>query len=259
MENLEIVEIIRKIVENEIRKLHIAEIGEVTSVFPHSSDSDKNNYECNVKLKYRDLELRKVPVATQQIGLANIPHVGDLVLINFINGSINAPVLVGRLYTDDDRPPLSKEEEIVYIPPYSENPDLQRIHMEFPGGMVLSVKDDIATIKANKTTLTLKRDGNVEIRSRNSVRISGGDIVLSANNIKMKGKKSIELESEEGTMSFKSQRETEIESKQGELSLKAFTRVGIESTYDLDIKSDVNASLEAGGPLKIKGTTVHIN
>ena len=83
--------------------------------------------------------------------------------------------------------------------------------------------------------------------------------MLSANNIKMKGKKSIELESEEGTMSLKSQRETGIESKQGELSLKAFTRVGIESTYDLDIKSDVNASLEAGGPLKIKGTTVHIN
>lgn len=259
MENLEIVEIMRKIVDNEIGKIHTTEIGEVTSVFPHSSGSDKNNYECNVRLKYRDLELRKVPVATQMIGLASIPHVGDLVLINFINGNINAPVVVGRLYTDEDRPPLSEEEEIVYIPPYSENTDLQRIHMEFPGGMALSVKDDVATIKANKTTLTLKRDGNVEISSRSDVRISGGEIVLSADNIKMKGKKSIELESEEGTMSFKSQRETGIESKHGELSLKAFTRVGIESTYDLDIKSDMNLNMEAGGPLVIKGTSVSVN
>ncbi len=83
--------------------------------------------------------------------------------------------------------------------------------------------------------------------------------MLSADNIKMKGKKSIELESEEGTMSFKSQRETGIESKHGELSLKAFTRVGIESTYDLDIKSDMNVNMEAGGPLVIKGTSVSVN
>jgi len=258
MENLEIVEIIRKIVENEIRKLHIAEIGVVTSVFPHSSDSDKNNYECNVKLKYRDLELRKVPVATQQIGLANIPHVGDLVLVNFINGSINAPVVVGRLYNDEDRPPLSKEEEIVYIPPYSENSDLKRVRMEFPGGMVLSVKDDVATIEANKTTLTLERDGNVQIKSRKSVRISGGEIVFSANSIKMKGKKSIELESEEGTMSFKSLDKTEIHSQLG-LSLASDTNFDIKSKMNLNLKGDMMTSVESDGPLSIKGLIVNIN
>ena len=43
------VEVIRKIVESEIRKLRIAELGVVTSIFPHSSDSDKDNYECNIQ------------------------------------------------------------------------------------------------------------------------------------------------------------------------------------------------------------------
>ena len=74
------IEVIRKIIEDEINKLHIAELGEVTSIFPHSSGSDKENYECNVRLKYKDLELRRVPVATQHIGLADIPNVGDLVV-----------------------------------------------------------------------------------------------------------------------------------------------------------------------------------
>lgn len=107
-----IVEVIRKIVDAEMNKLHVAEFGVVTSIFPHSSESDKENYECNVKLKYRDLELRKVPVATQHIGLANIPNVGDLVLVTFANGDINAPVVIGRLYTDEDRPPVDRKSVV---------------------------------------------------------------------------------------------------------------------------------------------------
>jgi phage baseplate assembly protein gpV len=266
MEKLEIVEIIRKIVENEVRKLYIAEIGVVTSVFPHSSDSDKNNYECNVNLKYRDLELRKVPVATQHIGLANIPHVGDLVLITFINGNINAPVVIGRLYNDEDRPPLSKEEEIVYIPPYSENSDLKRVHMEFPGGMALSVKDNVATIESNTTKLTLERDGNVQIESDRS-------IVFSASSIKMKGKKSIELESEAGTMSFKSLGKTEIHSQRGlslatdidldiigrAIDIKSRTSLNMKGSARTSVESDGTVFVESNGAVSIKGLPVSIN
>jgi phage baseplate assembly protein gpV len=267
MEKLEIVEIIRKIVENEVRKLYIAEIGVVTSVFPHSSDSDKNNYECNVSLKYRDLELRKVPVATQHIGLASIPHVGDLVLITFINGNINAPVVVGRLYTDEDRPPLSKEEEIVYVPPYSENSDLKRIHIEFPGGMELSVKDDVATIKANKTTLTLKRDGNVEIEAKSKVGISGSEIVLSASNIRMESKQNIEIESQQGNMSLRTlQGDTEVISARNlaitngaNIDISNGNVLNITNSGDLVVTNGSNLSINAGGLAVIKGKTVSIN
>jgi len=52
------VEVIKKIAEDEAKKLNIVEMGIVTSIFPHSDASDKDNYECNVKLKNRDLELR---------------------------------------------------------------------------------------------------------------------------------------------------------------------------------------------------------
>jgi hypothetical protein len=51
------VEVIKKIAE--AKKLYLMEMGIVTSIFPHSEESNKDNYECNVKLKNRDLELRK--------------------------------------------------------------------------------------------------------------------------------------------------------------------------------------------------------
>ena len=56
MSNNSIVEMIRKIAEKEIQKLHILELGIITSVFPHSSNDDKNNFECNVKLKDKEIE-----------------------------------------------------------------------------------------------------------------------------------------------------------------------------------------------------------
>jgi phage baseplate assembly protein gpV len=196
------IEVIRKIIEDEISKLYVAELGVITSIFPHSGENDKENYECNVKLKYRDLELRKVPVATQHIGLANIPNVGDLVLVTFLNGNVNAPVIIGRLYTDEDRPPTNKEEEIIYIPPYSKSSDLRRIHMEFPGGIILSVKDDQVSVEAGKTTLKMNRDGDIDIESAAKVNMKAtGDMSLSAANLKIESRGTLDVKAT-GTAKF---------------------------------------------------------
>ena len=220
------IETIRKIVESELRKRYIAELGVVTSIFPHSADSDKDNYECNVRLKYRDLELRKVPVSTQHIGLANTPNVGDLVLVTFVNGSINAPIIIGRLYTDEDRPPLNKEEEVIYIPPYSRSPDLRRIHLEFPGDIILSITDDEVKVEASKSKVTLQRDGDVLIESNAKISVkSKGDATISS---------------------------------QGDMSFSA-PNIKLESQGAMEIKAGATAKLEASGTLKIKGAMVNIN
>lgn len=235
-------EVIRKIVDSEIGKLNIAELGVVTSIFPHSNDSDKENYSCNVKLKYRDLELRMVPVATQHIGLANTPNIGDLVLLNFVNGNINAPVIVGRLYTDEDRPPVSKEEEIVYIPPYSKTSGLRRIHVELSSGMVFSITDDDVTVEAGKTTLKLNRDGDIDIQSAAKINVqANGDLSFSADNIKMESQKNIE-----------------IKAGAGDLSISAIN-IKSESQGTMEYKAGTTAELNASGPLTIKGAIVNIN
>jgi hypothetical protein len=166
---MSIVESIRKIAEAEIRKLHTNEIGKVTSVFPHSSDSDKDNYECNVKLRDKEVELRKVPVLISHVGFANIPHVGDLVLISFINGDINSPVIIGRLYNDEDRPPLSKMEEIVYSPPYKKDEKLRRINIVLPEKILdLNFYDDRISLVIGKSTVDANSEGDIAIRSSKS-------------------------------------------------------------------------------------------
>jgi len=114
-----IIEIIKKVARKELLGIHTTELGIVTDVFPHEGDGDKDNYQCSIKVKNKklfdgkDFELRKVPVATPHMGLVCIPNIDDLVLINFIGGDINSPVITGRLYNDEARPPANKKKEVL--------------------------------------------------------------------------------------------------------------------------------------------------
>lgn len=184
-----------KIARAEARKIHVAELGVVTKVFPHSG-GDKNNYECDVKLRDKDITLEKVPVATQHIGLANIPHEQDLVLVTFISGDINSPIVIGRMYNDKDRPPEFKEEEIIYKPPYSENADLKRLYIELPG-------------ESLKVTLSEK---GVDIITGADVHIhtSGNTVITSDGSISLQAAADLSLESQK-SMTIKSAGEVTIQ------------------------------------------------
>jgi len=239
---MSIVETMRIVAQKELTKIQLPTLGVVTSIFPHSNASDNDNYECNVRLKNTKLELRKVPIATQCIGLAGIPRVGDLVIVVFINGDINAPIVTGRLYNDEDRPPLNKGEEIIYIPPYSANPKVRRIYMEFPQGMILKITDDEVDIKAGETKVIISRDGDVLIESKANVNVlADGDATLkSKGNFTIKGA-SVNIESDK------------------DMNLKSGSDLKVNSGAAAEIKSSATMNVEASATMKIKGATVNIN
>lgn len=173
-----IIGIMQQVAAREAEKIYTTELGIVTAVFPHASEGDNDNYQCSVRLKNRkepdgsDFELRKVPVAAQHIGMANIPNINDLVLISFIGGNINAPVIIGRLYNDEDRPPVNKEKEVLI----QHTPDKGgSLKIDEAGVLTLSSQEE-------KTTLTLE-DGTLTIataREQVKITIEDGGITIEA-------------------------------------------------------------------------------
>ena len=177
-----IIGIIQEVAGNEAAKIYTTELGIVTAVFPHTSEADQDNYQCSVKLKYRkqpdgsDFELRKVPVMTPHIGMANIPNVGDLVVISFAGGNVNAPIIMGRLYNDEDRPPVNKEKELII----QEN----RTRLTIKDGAVtittadaqvtLKVEDGGLTIDTGTQPVTLKSSGEIKIGDASTSKIVVG-------------------------------------------------------------------------------------
>ena len=215
----DLVGMIQAIVQNELARMKIAEIGVVTELFSHESGSDKNNYQCNVRLRDTGLELQKVPVATGRIGLAAIPDIDDLVLVQFVGGNIHGAVVTGRLYNDVDRPPEAAEKEWVYVSPHEAESDVRRLYLEFPNGNTVHIDDDKVHIEAGKTVLTLNNNGDVELTAEGNVKVesksattitSGGDMNLEAGGaLNMKAKTDVTMEGL--SIAIKGQTSTQVE------------------------------------------------
>jgi phage baseplate assembly protein V len=180
-----IVGVMKKVAQQEAQKIYTTELGIVTAIFPHAAENDQDNYQCSVKLKNKkqpdgtDFELRKVPLATPHLGWVNIPKVDDLVLVTFIGGDLNSPVIIGRLYNDQDRPPVNQEKEFLLQHPL-EN-----------GSQIKIDKDSVITItsKDEKSMVTVKDKEITATNEKCEINLNDGDMTLKTQqcNITLKG------------------------------------------------------------------------
>lgn len=173
--------LIRAIIRDELASIRQGDIGVVTSAFPHA-DGDAHNHECNVQLRESGLELRRVPIATPHIGMVSAPRVGELVLLSYVGGDPNRPIVVGRLYSDEVNPPVHEADEWrVVAPPGGKTSiaiDKDQSVVLTAGETVVTVKqDDVITIKG-KTDLTLEVEGNVQLKCTDCTVDASGKIDL---------------------------------------------------------------------------------
>jgi uncharacterized protein involved in type VI secretion and phage assembly len=219
------ISIIQAVVRDQLQGFKTAELGVVTKVYSHETSSDKNNYQCDVKLRGSGLELKRVSVATQRIGAAAIPNDDDLVLVQYLNGDIHSAIITGRLYNDADRPPQARAHEFVYVSPDSAERDVRRIHLELPKGNKLTLQDDKLVLEMGKTRLTINNDGDVELESNAKLTINAkGDTAIKA---------------------------------QGNLELTSSRDMKLEAT-NVSVKAKANATVESSAAATLKGTTVKV-
>jgi len=146
------VDLARRVARQELAGQRSSRLGVVTAVFAHSDKNDGNNYEASVRLKYEDLELTRVPLMTSHAGFAALPDVGDLVLIGFVDGDINQPIVVGRLYDNQKRAPLFKEDEILLE---HRLPDGTLNHLRFMADGSILIQRDVEDNSKAKTTVRI--------------------------------------------------------------------------------------------------------
>ena len=190
-----LLETIQQIVREELGRVRTAELAIVQEQHPHASDSDKDNYACTVQLRDSGIVLKQVPVATQRIGGVSIPAVGELVLVQFVDGDVNAPIITGRLYNDEDRPPVSDDGQyITHLPLGAADGDAVHIELhsgdtrelvfKLGSGVEVNVRDDDPVVElkvdGGKATLQLDRDGAVTLESQGKVQIRGSEIAIEA-------------------------------------------------------------------------------
>ena len=219
------VSVIRAIVREQLRGFRTAELGEVTTAYAHNGGNDANYYQCDVKLRDSGLELKRVAVTTSRIGTGVLPDVGNLVLVQFIGGAIDAAVIVGCLYNKDDAPPKLKSHEAVYVSPHSAENGIRRLHLELPNSNTLTLDDDKLVVTLGQSTVTVNHDGDVSVESGGDVKItSSGDTTVEA---------------------------------QGSMTLKASGDVSIEG-MNVTMKAQASAKVEGTASATLKGASISV-
>jgi phage baseplate assembly protein gpV len=217
-----------------------------------------------VQLKNSELLLRRVPVATGHIGSAAIPNVGDLVVLAFDHGDVNQPIIIGRLYNDEDRPPLNHSDELVFRLPLAEADDNtikgairnipgssppREIVFELPPKITVRVTDGnvratagktelvldqpdggggTVTVVTGRTKIVLDQDGDVTVEAAQAMTLkAASDFSLEATNVSIKGTGRVEIEA------------------QGSATLKASGTATVQAS---------GAATLQGGVVAIKGT-----
>jgi uncharacterized protein involved in type VI secretion and phage assembly len=192
---LTLYETVQRIVQEQLGHVRTAELAIVQEQHPHAGDSDKDNYACTVQLRNSGIVLKQVPVATDRIGCASIPAVGELVLVQFVGGDVNAPIVTGRLYNDEDRPPVNDDgQAITHLPLGAEDGDAVHIELhsgdtrelvfKLGSGIEVNVRDDDPVVElkvdGGKLTLQIDRDGALTLESQGNVQIKGSEIAIEA-------------------------------------------------------------------------------
>jgi len=201
-------ETIQRIVQDELGRARTSELAIVQEQHPHASDSDNDNYSCTVQLRNSGIILKQVPVATSRIGSVSIPAAGDLVLVQFIGGDINAPVITGSFYNDEDRPPVSEGGQAIMHLPLGAS-DSDAIHIELHSGdkreiviklgtgVSVNIRDDDPVIELDvdggKATLKIERDGALTLESQGNLKVKGGKISMEGDEINIKASGQLNL------------------------------------------------------------------
>lgn len=186
---------LRRLIREEVQALRIAELAVVQTQHPHAGEGDTDNYAVTVRLRDTGILLGKVPIATPRLGSVAIPPVGSLVLVQFIGGDINAPVVTGTFYTDEDRPPTSDDGQVIWnLPADADKDDALRLEvssaskksvlLKLAKAVTVEIKDDDPAINidvAGNAQITIDSDGGVTVTSSQSLAVKvSSDVKIAA-------------------------------------------------------------------------------
>lgn len=171
------VEVIRSVVHQELAAVRAPALGVITGLHPHASDDDDFNDDVDVTLQHENVALPRVPVAVDHPGLAAPLKAGDLVLVQFLGGDLQQPLVTACFHTGDDRPPVHAEGERVVEQRIDGKPR-NRLRWAADGAVSLERLDDSgnATVR-----LLLDSDGNLELSAE------GKDVTITCDTLTVKG------------------------------------------------------------------------
>jgi len=162
------------------------------------------------------------PMAGKEMGLVIYPEKDDEVLLDFVNGNVNTPVIIGSLYNGKEKPPFDNADGENNIRTFVSR-----------SGHVIEIDDKSGS---EKITITDK---------------SGGLI------IEMDSSKETITVTSKGDINIKADSNFTVEAK--DIEMKAGSNATFKAGSALEASAGSSATVQGGGGVTVKGATVSLN
>ena len=162
------------------------------------------------------------PMAGNNMGWVIYPEPNDEVLIDFVNGNVHEPIILGSLYNGKDKPPFDNADG-----------DNNIRTLVSRSGHVFEIDD---TDGAEKITITDKSGGLIiEMDS------AGETITItSSKDITMKAGANVKVEAKD-------------------IEMKAGSNIKLDAGSNLEASAGSQAEIKAGSQVNVSGATINLN
>lgn len=234
-------------------------------------EKDSSNLN-RVKVKFVDekTESKFASVATSFAGFDKqgksgsviIPQDGEEVIVGFLDGDMNRPVILGSLYTSVNKPPMN-----IY-----DGKNKDAMMLQFQNG--LQVRIDT---KPKNQRVSITTEGGHKLilddsKNKESVQISNKEsdtlfkIDLAKGEITLKAKSKISFSAGNSTMTIDKSGGVKVQSSQGKFdvdvqssTIKAKSNFVAQANAKAVVKGNANAVLQSSGQTVVKGAIAQIN
>lgn len=197
--------------------------------------------------------------AGENFGTVFIPQKGAEVVVGFLDGKINSPIILGSLYNRQNKPPLQigEENEIMMIQFPAElkieidnKQDKQKITITTKKGHIISLDDgeneqlEIQE-KSGKTGLKIDfKNGEIELKADSKISFTAGQDTLVLEN-----QKGLNLSSSGG----------KLEVNVNEVKIKSNANLECEASAQFKATGSAGAEISSSGQTVVKGSVTNIN
>lgn len=232
--------------DHHVRSMPSEQLSGVWNAIVTNNKDPENLGRVKLKFPHREGELESdwVRVATMMAGNDRgslfIPEVNDEVLVSFLMGRLDQPVVIGSLWSKKDKPPAGEE-----------NNNIRKIKTKSGHEITFNDKagDEAITIKTKKghSIVLSDKDGSIKAATADSQHSMELDQTGKKVTV-LSGTSKVELTSS-GNVTI---------SGNGSLTVKG-TEVKVEATASMSLKAAGMLDIKSDGLINIKGSMVKIN
>ncbi|MBQ6143708.1 MAG: hypothetical protein IJI84_04430 [Clostridia bacterium] len=225
-----------------------------------------------VKVRFPDENIESMPASVSssfagfdkkgKSGSVVIPQNGEEVIVGFLDGDINRPVILGSLYTPINKPPMN-----IY-----DSKNQNSMMFQFQNGLKIQID---TKPKSQKVSIITEGGHSVildDTNKKESVQISNKGsntlfkIDLAKGEIILKAKSKISFSAGNSTMTIDKSGGVKVQSGQGKFdvnvqssTIKAKSNFVAQAGAKAVVKGNANAVLQSSGQTVVKGAIAQIN